>query len=58
MENNVHTTAMPIIAGILNIISGAFKLVAILGLVFASYFMSMNDYYPRRMHPAAFLQRR
>jgi hypothetical protein len=39
METSVKKTAMPVIAGILAIVSGGFKLLALLGLTIASFFI-------------------
>jgi hypothetical protein len=48
MEENVHKTAMPTIAGIFNIISGAGRLVVIPVLFFAGYFMNMAPMFSYR----------
>lgn len=67
METTVNKTPMAIIAGILAIVSGGFKLLGLLGLIIASFFViaspvtagacapSDNGAFQAVTHPLSFL---
>jgi len=54
MDNNAPKTAMPIVAGILSIISGAFKLLGLLGLLAAGFLMPFSATRMNVGNPIAF----
>jgi hypothetical protein len=56
MRSNVQKTAMPIVAGILSIVSGALKLIGILVIIFASFFLAVEPSMSTRIqHPVILL---
>lgn len=53
MEANVQKTAMPMVAGILSIIQGAFNLLGFLGLIFVGLFAIVTPDRFRILNPVA-----
>ncbi len=51
METNIQKTAMPTVAGILSIISGAFKLIGFLVLIAVGFFVAVSPDRYTRMNP-------
>jgi hypothetical protein len=39
MQTNIQKTAMPVVAGILSLVSGSLRLLGVLGIIIASFFM-------------------
>jgi len=55
METTVNKTPMAIIAGILAIVSGGFKLLGLLGLIIASFFVIASPVPAVGVHPSTIL---
>lgn len=55
METTVNKTPMAIIAGILAIVSGGFKLLGLLGLIIASFFVIASPVPAVEVHPSTIL---
>jgi len=51
MQPETPKTAMPVVAGILTLVSGGLKFLGVLGIIIAGFFVSFAPRMPRFQHP-------
>jgi hypothetical protein len=55
MQSEKQKTALPVVAGILSLVSGGLRLLGVLGILIASLFIVYSPRFPTRVHPVLIL---